>query len=199
MCIDHLRYMNVVIVGSSTLVAGNIKNGVTIFGVTGNCAGIGDSSIVILDGSWVRYGILCSWLTWYDGSVGGWKLDANSTSDPLKQGKLVIGPEYTAYDNHYYYRVTYQEQYLGGYNPYMEVSLAYNQSTSFEDQWATAWGKLYKLDKTGATITKDYDPWDSFGSTSSIYTGRNYAFQIRNNAYFTGTYFFIKRVEMIKA
>ena len=56
MCIDHLRYMNVVIVGSSTLTAGNIKNGVTIFGVTGNYVGWVSGTFTILSGSSIASG-----------------------------------------------------------------------------------------------------------------------------------------------
>lgn len=66
--------MGNVIVGSSTLVAGNIKNGVTIFGVKGTFAGVTDNPLYIVKNRTLQIPNACQFTGWasYGSGWSGW-------------------------------------------------------------------------------------------------------------------------------
>ena len=81
---------NIVIVGSSSLTAGNIKNGVWIFGVKGTFRGWVDSDYVLIDNGNLTSGVTFSFCSWSTNNPSGTSIDPTPYRDSSKNNWINI-------------------------------------------------------------------------------------------------------------
>ena len=82
------------IVGSSSLTAGNIKNGVTIFGVKGTFRGWVDADYVLVNNGSVMSGMAYAHCTWSGSEPTASQVNPTPYIDSSKNNWLFINPSY---------------------------------------------------------------------------------------------------------
>lgn len=144
---------NIVIVGSSALTAGNIKNGVTIFGVKGTFTGWVDSVVTIWSGNSIYHETnttsssgtdFDTWTIQNHGYFEGIYVDARWERYHTNSSGIVVKGQYKTDSQSYWSRSTISENYTGTLTDYRitRTHNCHNDDTvtiGFNLQWCKLW------------------------------------------------------------